>query len=231
MFLPLSIQLLLFLSYPAKMTTVCQHIKKRLLQHVKHFATASFLPLVNDRWMGKQAIHRSHKGHQRFKINGTMVKRQAQGHHLTNSNLLHTVLIGINARFFLQSSDCHRKNLRWDNLQQCGCTVLLPVNASDIGYRNAPLLQIRFCQAVARRYFAVGFFAFPESVFTRCFPTLEPNRRRSTRTRCSRLRWPIVSAKATSYIASLKSVFSFCGQSPQYRPQAHRAISNRHPAN
>ena len=138
MFLPLSIQLLLFLSYPAKMTTVCQHIKKRLLQHVKHFATASFLPLVNDRWMGKQAIHRSHKGHQRFKINGTMVKRQAQGHHLTNSNLLHTVLIGINARFFLQSSDCHRKNLRWDNLQQCGCTVLLPVNASDIGYRNAP---------------------------------------------------------------------------------------------
>ena len=83
-----------------------------------------------------------------------MVKRQAQGHHLTNSNLLHTVLIGINARFFLQSSDCHRKNLRWDNLQQCGCTVLLPVNASDIGYRNAPLLQIRFCQSVARRYFA-----------------------------------------------------------------------------
>ena len=184
MFLPLSIQLLLFLSYPAKMTTVCQHIKKRLLQHVKHFATASFLPLVNDRWMGKQAIHRSHKGHQRFKINGTMVKRQAQGHHLTNSNLLHTVLIGINARFFLQSSDCHRKNLRWDNLQQCGCTVLLPVNASDIGYRNAPLLQIRFL-SVGRSPVFCGrlFFAFPESVFTRCFPNLGAEQAASARAR------------------------------------------------
>lgn len=183
---------------------------------------------MNDRWMGKQTIHRPHKGHQCFKVNGAMIKRQAQGHHLTNSNLLDTVLIGINTGFFLQSPDCYRKNLRWNNLQQCGCAVLLPVNAADVGYRNAPLLQIRLCQSIARRYFAVGFFAFPESVFTRCFPTLEPNRRRSTRTMCSRLRWSIVSAKATSYIASLKSVFSSCGQYPQYRSQAHRAILSRH---
>lgn len=90
--------------------------------------------------MGKEPVHRPHKGNQCFKIDCPVIERKAQRHDLTDPNLLDSVWIGINARLFLQSSHCYGKNLRRHNLEQSCRAVLLSVNTPDIGHSCASLL-------------------------------------------------------------------------------------------
>ncbi|GEM_PF-6636569 len=92
------------------------------------------LPLVYNGRMGKEPVHRPHKGNQCFKIDCPVIERKAQRHDLTDPNLLDSVWIGINARLLLQRTDCYRKNLRRHNLEQSCRAVLLPVNTPDIGH-------------------------------------------------------------------------------------------------